>query len=171
MRIELDRLRELGERFSHTYQAGELLQDDQDASLAEPAQVRGQIARRGNEIEVRGELGARVEVACARCLKPVLLPVSAEFDERFTPAVSWRAESQHELTEEDLNLAVFDGEAIDLDELIREEILLAIPGHVLCREDCQGLCPDCGIDRNVGSCQCEPREADSPWEGLENLGL
>jgi uncharacterized protein len=75
------------------------------------------------------------------------------------------------LREEDLNLAVFDGEAIELDDLVREEILLAVPAHVLCRHECQGLCPVCGIDRNQGSCQCETTETDSRWQGLKELQM
>jgi uncharacterized protein len=171
MKIELDRLQELGGRFSHIYQPQELSLDDEDAALAEPADVRGSIKRSGEAVDLRGELRATIEVSCGRCLKPVRIPVNADFEERLIPAVSWSGEPQHELTEDDLNLSVFDGEAIDLDELVREEILLAVPGHVLCREDCQGLCPGCGIDRNLGTCQCETKEIDSRWEELKDFRL
>lgn len=168
MRIELDRLNELGGRFSHVYGVEELRLDD-DVQLTQPTEVRGEIHRHRDEVELRGELKAKVEASCGRCLKPVLLPVNSQFAERFVPAVSWRAEQQHELREEDLNLAVFDGEAIELDDLVREEILLAMPGQILCREDCKGLCPVCGIDRNASSCECEAREVDSRWQGLKEL--
>src|SRR2546429_4286928 len=143
MRIELERLRELGGRFSQVYEVEDLSLDD-DVRLTEPTEVRGLIRRAGNEIELRGQLEARIQTVCGRCLKSVVLPVSSEFLERFVPAVSWLTEEQHELSEEELNLAVFDGEAIDLDDLVREEILLAMPAHVLCGDDCKGLCPTCG---------------------------
>jgi uncharacterized protein len=168
MRIELDRLETDGGKFSQTYEIGELSLDD-EVRLVEPAEVRGRFRREAKEVELRGEVQGKIATACDRCLQPVELLIRSEFRERFVPAVSWRAEQQHELQEEDLNLAVFDGEAIELDDLVREEILLAAPGHVFCREDCQGLCPTCGIDRNRSSCQCETRETDSRWEGLENL--
>lgn len=168
MRIELERLRELGGRFSQVYGVEDLLLDD-DVRLSEPTEVRGRIKRAGNEVEVLGRFEARIETVCGRCLKPVVLPVSSEFSERFVPAVSWRSEEQHELSEEELNVAVFDGQAIDLDEVVREEILLGIPGHVLCADDCKGLCPTCGIDRNLSSCDCEPAHVDSRWEALRNL--
>ena len=171
MRIELDRLEEMCGKFSEAYDVDSLPLDEEDVRLTEPAEVRGRIKRSGEEVELRGELHAKVESLCSRCLKPVELPIHAEFAERFVPAVSWRAEEQHELQEEDLNLAVFDGEAIELDDLVREEILLAMPGHVLCREDCKGLCPICGIDRNVKSCQCEINEIDSRWRKLKELQL
>jgi uncharacterized protein len=170
MRIELDRLEELGGKFSQACEA-ESLPLDQDIRLTEPAEVRGRIKRSGKEVELRGELDAKIEALCSRCLKPVELPIHAEFAERFVPAVSWRAEEQHELQEEDLNLAVFDGEAIELNDLVREEILLAMPGHVLCSEDCKGLCPTCGIDRNAGGCQCKNSGADSRWQKLKDLQM
>src|SRR5262249_12961841 len=125
MRIELDKLHESGGRFSHIYGPGELSLDDDEVALSEPAHVHGTIKRSGEAVDFRGELSAAVEVACGRRLKRVRVPVQAEFAERLVPAVSWAAEPQHELTEEDLNLSIFDGEAVDLDELIREEILLA----------------------------------------------
>jgi uncharacterized protein len=102
-------------------------------------------------------------------LKPVEFPIQKQFREKFVATVNWRDETQHELETEDLNLAVYDGAAIDLDELVREEILLAVPDHVLCSEECKGLCPVCGIDRNVGSCECQSHEVDTRWEALRKL--
>jgi uncharacterized protein len=169
MRIELDRLQELGGKFSHVYQAGELLLNDEDARLTGPAELQGRIKRNGQAVELSGELRTRIEVQCGRCLKSVVVPVSADFEERFVPAISWRTEVQHELTEEDLSVSVFDGETIELDEIAREEILLAVPAHVLCREDCQGLCPNCGADKNVSACECWITEVDSRWLALKDL--
>ena len=169
MRIELDNLAEHGSKFSRVYQPTDLVLDDPDLRLGEPAEVRGRIRRQGGEVELRGELRTTIEVPCARCLKSVRLPVDAGFVERFVPSVSWRAEEQHELQEDELSLAVFDGEAIDLDDVVREEILLAIPDQVLCGESCKGLCPDCGADRNVSECGCESIEIDSRWDQLKDL--
>jgi uncharacterized protein len=169
MRIELENLGKHGGRFSQNYEIGALPLDDLDLRLTEPAEVHGRVIRSGTEVELQGELKTRVAVPCSRCLNPVEVPIQATFAERFVPAVSWRDETQHELQSADLNLAAFDGEAIDLDELVREEIVLAVPDHVLCREECKGLCPVCGIDRNVDSCQCEVKEIDSRWEKLREL--
>jgi len=169
MRIELDRLERPGDKFAQTYEIDSLRLDDSEVRLAGRTEVCGRIQRYGNEVELRGELQTTVEVSCSRCLKPVAVPLDAEFAERFTSEVSWRTEEQHELLEQDLNLAVFDGEAIELDDLIREQILLALPGHVLCSEDCKGLCFQCGTDLNSGVCNCESKEIDSRWEALKDL--
>ncbi len=167
MRIEVESLEKPG-KLSQVYEVDSLSLDE-EVRLLEPVEVHGRARRSGAEVELRGELCTKIEVACSRCLKPVILPIRSEFAERFVSAVTWRAEEQHELREEDLDLAIFDGEAIELDDVVREEILLAVPSHVLCREDCKGLCPICGIDRNIGSCTCENKEIDSRWEGLKEI--
>ena len=169
MRIELDKLAEAGGKFSRTYGVDDLALDDAGLSIRRPVTVHGQLSRGGNEVKLSGELEGQLEVPCARCLKPVELPIDAKFAERFVPVVSWRDEEQHELRSDELDLAVFDGEAIDLNEVVREEIILAAPDHVLCKDDCKGLCPNCGIDRNLEACTCERRDIDSRWEKLREL--
>ena len=155
MRIELDGLEEQGGKFSRVYEVDDLPLDEEEVRLVEPAEIQGHARRVGTEVELRGRVTARLEVTCGRCLNPVEVPISTGFTERFVRAVSWAADEQHELQEEDLNVSVFDGAGIELDDLAREEILLAVPANVLCRDDCRGLCPTCGNDRNQGDCQCE----------------
>jgi uncharacterized protein len=170
MRLELENLAK-DDSFAHVYAADELPLDEQDLRLVEPARVEGRVRRKSEEVQVSGTLTTTIETPCARCLKPVLLPIKVEFSERFVRAVSWRAEEQHELASEDLNLSVFDGESIDLDELVREEIELAAPVQAFCREDCKGLCPVCGVDWNLTACECATQEIDSRWQQLKDLRL
>ncbi|HMH43404.1 MAG TPA: DUF177 domain-containing protein [Pyrinomonadaceae bacterium] len=169
MRIELEKLEESGGRFSRTYEIDQLAFDEYELRLIEVVSVEGRLRRKAEEVELRGKLRTQISVACGRCLKSVELPIDVEFSDRFTPAVSWKDEEQHELNENDLNLAVFDGEAIELDDLVREEIVLALPGHVLCDEACKGLCPTCGGDLNAVSCDCTSKLIDSRWEKLKDL--
>lgn len=168
MRLELEKL-ERGCEFEHVYRPEELSLDERDLRLVEPATVRGRLRRTGQEVAIDGSLQTKVETPCARCLKPVGVSIEAKFSERFVTAVSWGSEEQHELASEDLNLSVFDGEAVDLDLLVREEIVLATPSQVLCREDCKGLCSVCGVDRNLTACDCETRQVDARWEKLRDL--
>ena len=74
-----------------------------------------------------------------------------------------------ELTEAEMSVSVFDGKAIDVDEIVKEQILLAVPTRMLCREDCKGICPECGIDKNTGECQCVTDDIDPRWAALKNL--
>ena len=169
MRIELENLEKKGGNVSREYQADELTFDEPDLRLVEPVRVAGRIRRRNEEVELRGRLATKVAVPCGRCLKSVELPIEVEFTERFTSAVAWANEEQHELQSEDLDLALFDGEGIELDDLVKEEILLAMPGHTLCREECKGLCPTCGTNLNESSCDCGTNQIDSRWEKLKDL--
>ena len=168
MRLELENL-EKDRQFAHTYQPDDLSLEDADLRLIDAVEVRGRVRRNAAELELIGSLKTTLETVCARCLKPVSIPFSADFDERFVTSVSWGADGQHELASEDLNLAVFDGADIDLDQLVREQLLLAKPAQVLCREGCQGLCPVCGADRNTAACKCEAKQVDARWEKLKDL--
>jgi uncharacterized protein len=77
-------------------------------------------------------------------------------DEDAEPAGKEPDEEGAEVSEDDLDVFPFDGEQVDLEPLLREQFVLAIPFAPLCAEDCKGLCPQCGIDRNTSSCTCEP---------------
>ena len=169
MRIEVDRLEEFGDRFSEVCSPEEVQLNDRDARLIKAAELRGEIDRDGQEIELRGRVSTEIEVPCDRCLKNVALPIDTAFDARFVPSVSWGSSLEHELGEDDLKLSVFDGQAIELRDLAREEILLAIPSHVLCREDCKGLCPVCGGDLNTVDCNCGDEQVDPRWSALKDL--
>ena len=171
MRIDLEDLEAAGGKFSQDYAPDQLLFEEAEMQLIEPVEVRVQARLRNGEVELRGGLRTKATAPCGRCLKPVGLPIDVKFAERFVPAVSWRDEQQHELQEEDLNISVFEGQGIELDDLVKEEILLAVPGHVLCGEDCKGLCPVCRINRNSETCGCESKEVDSRWEKLKDLRL
>ena len=167
MRIELDRLQETGDRFAHRYEPEELVLDDEHARLTGPPEVTGRVSRSGHEVRLRGMITARAEVDCDRCLKAVETPVETEFDVTYVPEEDYRASEAAELRGEDLSLSVFDGETIDLDELVREQLLLALPTRALCTEECKGLCPTCGADRNAdAACGCETKEVDPRWAGL-----
>jgi uncharacterized protein len=97
------------------------------------------------------------------------LPIDSTFKLEYVTAEDYQAQQVIELTEDDLDLSLFDGEAIDIDELVTEELMLAIPDHVLCNENCKGMCPVCGVDRNSIRCECETHEVDPRWAGLKKL--
>ncbi|HYW73797.1 MAG TPA: DUF177 domain-containing protein [Pyrinomonadaceae bacterium] len=169
MRIDFENLERGGRGFSWEYAPGDLAFEKQELCLVAPVKVEGRVRRKDEQVELSGKLRAKVAVACGRCLKPVELPIELEFSERFTSAVAWKNEEQHELQPEELDLAVFDGEGIELDDLVREEILLAMPGHTLCQQECQGLCPVCGTDRNLSACDCAGSQIDPRWGKLKDL--
>jgi uncharacterized protein len=169
MRIELVSLEGGKGTFAHTYAPDELVLEDDRVRLLVPPAVSGNIRQKERGVDARGRLTARMLVECDRCLKPVELPVDSKFKLEYVTVEEYRAQQAVELTEEDLDLSVFDGEAIDLDGLVTEELLLAVPDHLLCNENCKGICPVCGKDRNAVDCNCQTKEIDPRWAGLEKL--
>lgn len=169
MRIELENLEGGKGNFAHVYQPDELNPVDERIRLTEPAAVKGTVRRSGNEVLVNGHIDARAQVECDRCLQTVEAPVSADFALEYITGSEYESSDVAELTEAEMSVSVFDGEAIDVDEIVKEQILLAVPTRMLCREDCKGICPQCGIDKNTGECQCVIDEIDPRWAALKNL--
>ena len=169
MRIELENLEGSKGDFAHVYQPDELNPVDERVSLIAPAAVNGKIRLSGNEVFVNGHVETRAQVECDRCLKPVELPVNVDFTLEYISDSDYELSQAVELTEEEMSVSVFDGSAIDVDEIVKEQILLAVPTRVLCREDCKGICPECGADRNTGECNCVTNDIDPRWAALKNL--
>jgi uncharacterized protein len=110
-------------------------------------------------ILVTGPLSGRIDYLCARCLKPFSGDLRVEVTELFA--------GQPEQDSDDY--LIREG-AIDLEPMVRDAVMLAMPFSPLCREDCLGLCERCGGDRNLGECACPP-PVDARWEPLGRLGL
>ena len=171
MQVELASLPETSGRFAHTYEAGELVLNDERVVLANPPTISGRIVRKGGQVVVVGEVEGLVQVECDRCLEPIQISVKSPFKLEYVTKEQYQALPAAELEERDLALSVFDGEVVDIDEIAREQLLLAVPFQALCKEDCKGLCFACGANKNLSSCDCKPAENDSRWSGLENLRL
>ena len=169
MRIELASLESGKGAFAHTYAPDDLVLEDERVKLIEPAEVAGKVRQQGRRAHVSGRVTALVQAECDRCLKLVELPIDSHFKLEYVTGEDYRAQQVVELTDEDLDLTVFDGEAIDIDELVKEELLLAVPDHVLCSEGCKGICAVCGANKNSVECGCEAREIDPRWAGLKKL--
>jgi uncharacterized protein len=176
MRIELVNLEHGRADFAHVYQPDELGSLDQRAgaidervTLVAPAIVKGTVRLAGPEVFVNGHVKTRAAVECDRCLKQVELPVDMDFELEYVTGPIYESTAVAELTDEQMSVSVFDGAAIDVDEIVKEQVLLAVPTRALCQSDCKGICPDCGIDKNTGGCACETKEVDPRWAALKNL--
>jgi len=169
MRIELENLEGGKSDFAHVYKPEDLNPVDERLSLTAPTTVTGKVRRPRNEVFVNGQIDTRVQVECDRCLQPVELPVNADFELEYISDSDYKSGGPVELTEAEMSVSVFDGEAIDVDEIVKEQILLAVPTRMLCREDCKGICPECGIDRNTGECSCTTNDIDPRWAALKGL--
>jgi len=114
---------------------------------------------------VRGRFRARIPQECGRCLESYTAVVEPEVDTRFVPSPSRRGE-EPALGADDLETDVYDKGVLDLTALLETETTLLLPMKPLCREDCHGLCPVCGGNRNLTACRCEVRATDPRWAQL-----
>jgi len=131
-----------------------------------------QLMRTTQGILVTGHLRTVVELTCDRCLEPFTVPVEMDLEEEFRPTVDIGTGASLPVVEEEAGQGTIDDHhTLDLAEVVRQGLLLAIPMHRLCRPDCAGLCPECGQNLNEGPCQCQRRVEDPRWAALKELRL
>jgi uncharacterized protein len=121
-----------------------------------------EVCKSAGNVLVRGRLGASILLVCSRCASEWLEPMSFPFDLVMAPAKPGAEPAELELTEEDFKLLYYRGDVIDLDESLRDEVILQLPDYPLCRADCRGLCQRCGEDLNRGLCACPPAAEVDP---------
>ena len=148
-----------------------------------PAVLRVKLQKTGSGVLLRGATEVAVHTPCRRCLADVHLRIPVSFTLNLVPrpALSEGRDedaSDDEQTERagsfDLDRAdeeLFDGKTIDVDPLVREQVLLALPMHAVCREDCKGLCGTCGQNLNEGQCGCARAQVDPRLAVLKNFKL
>jgi uncharacterized protein len=129
--------------------------------------VHLRVGRDGLDVVVEGEVEATVPQTCGRCLEAFPVAVRAAIDLRFLPRPA-RADSL-ELSTDDFETDFFADDQLDLGAVIETETTLALPMKPLCREDCRGLCPACGGNRNLVACTCPERTPDPRLAVLRDL--
>lgn len=136
------------------------------AQLVEEHHGKRQIVK---DIRVNGDLAGSFEMACARCLEPVTQNVVRKFDLLYRPLGADAGREELSVTAAEAEISYYEGEGLLLEDLLREQVLLAIPLKAICREDCKGLCPHCGKNLNFAQCSCEEPVEDVRWSALKEI--
>ncbi len=121
------------------------------------------------DIRVAGDLSTHVELACARCLEPVARDVTKKFDLLYRPQGSDAGREELSVTAVEAEVGYYQGEGLLLEDVLREQILLALPLRVICKEECKGLCPHCGRNLNFEQCSCAEPLEDPRWAALKDI--
>ena len=126
------------------------------------------VTKTSTTIFIKGEFSAIIDSNCSRCLEDISVPIGGNFAYTLIPA---KAETREdlELTAEELEISHYQGDLIDLTSIICEQIILQIPIKTLCREECRGLCPRCGINLNTSSCNCHIAVVDNRMAVLKKM--
>ncbi len=142
--------------------------EDESVRLVGPVTGKVRFRRTNQGILVDGRIEAPVELACVRCLEPFTSTVSFPLEEEFYPTVDVVTGIFLPETENEMIFPIDQNHQLDLREAIRQNLLLALPMQPLCKEDCAGLCPQCGKNLNEGPCTCQPPE-DERFSTLKDL--
>lgn len=160
-----------------------------DFRVVGSTEVVGTVRReKGTTVILEVRVTSVMEVTCGRCLEPITVPVYADVTTRFVPPADFAKVTAETAAragrptagdsgdsedaeapggEDVLGLAEYRDEGIDLGEVVREQLYLALPMKPLCREDCKGLCPVCGVNRNRETCTCQQEWVDPRMAALK----
>jgi len=119
------------------------------------------------DIRLKGRFAGRFQVPCARCIEPVEIPLTADYDLIYRPADADADSPERSITAPETEIGYYQGDSLVLEDVLREQVLLSLPVKTLCKPDCKGLCPRCGADRNRQPCTCVG--GDPRWEALADL--
>jgi uncharacterized protein len=121
------------------------------------------------DIRLVGHLSTQVELHCARCLEPVEHDVSESFDLLYRPQGVDARRDEASISRAETEIGYYQGEGVLLEDVLKEQILLALPVKQVCSTECKGLCPHCGRNLNVENCDCVPAMSDPRWAALEDI--
>jgi uncharacterized protein len=128
--------------------------------------------REYDHIRVEGQVDLDVNQVCSRCLSNFDAHIRSIFTIFYTKAsAAIQLDEEVELGERELVSAVYEGDEIDVSGEVAEHVLMELPIKPLCREECSGLCPHCGIDLNSGSCSCKEQKSGLAFSALKNFKL
>jgi uncharacterized protein len=121
------------------------------------------------EIRVQGNLQVETEAVCDRCLEAIKLPIQSPFDLVYMPMGDSPAGGEDEIDEAAVEVGFYEGNGLELNDVLREVVLLALPMQIVCSETCKGICPVCGQNRNQRDCNCQTKAVDDRWNSLKSL--
>jgi DUF177 domain-containing protein len=133
-----------------------------------PLRAQGKVELVLGEIRVKGHVAVSIEVDCDRCLEPAWCPIDSDFELYYRPVEEGFGDEKA-IDPGEAEMGFYQGEGIELNDVLNEYVLLALPMQRLCREDCKGICPECGQNRNQKQCGCRAELVDDRWAALKRI--
>ena len=158
-------------RFDETFQAGEIDFSGAQVRQSGPLHATGVaelLANTEGEVRIKGHLDVKMESECDRCLGLAEFPLDVNFDLFYRPNQVVTAD-EVAIDEGEAEIGFYQGDAMELEDILREQIMLLLPMQRVCSETCRGICPICGKNRNEVSCNCRETPADDRWSALRNI--
>jgi len=159
-------------RFDETFPPGEIDFSGAEVVQAGPLHVAGVaelLANTDGEVRIKGHLSVDMKSLCDRCLAEAHFPLDCSFDLFYRPSDSLGAEEEVAIDEGEAEIGFYEGGGMELEDVLREQILLLLPMQRVCSADCKGICAVCGKNRNESACDCRLETADDRWSALRNI--
>ena len=161
-------------RFDETFEPGQIEFASENLEQVSPLHAVGSaelLKNTGGEVRVQGRYTVDFTAPCDRCLVSARHPLDAGFDLFYRPVTTIAREEEIEIDEGEAEIGFYEGGGLELEDILREQILLALPMQRVCSQDCKGICPVCGRNRNQSGCDCHPHGADDRWTALRDLDI
>ena len=163
-------LRKIG--FDQSFEPGQIDFAGEDLEQGSPLLASGSaemLEESGGQVRVKGSYRVEMVAQCDRCLVPVRLPLEAGFDLFYRPVSDLPAEDEVAIDAGEAEIGFYE-DGLELEDVLREQVLLALPMQRVCGPSCKGICPVCGKNRNLAACECKPVPNDR-WSALRGLKL
>jgi len=161
-------------RFDETFAPGKIDFTGEELEQGSPLHVAGvaeYVEESDGQIRLQGSYSVEMAAQCDRCLGRARFPLNAEFDLYYRPASDIAREEEVEIDGGEAEIGFYEGEGLELEDVLQEQVLLALPMQRVCSETCKGICPVCGKNRNEIACACHAEKTDDRWGALRNLEL
>ena len=174
MLLSIQKLEAKKIRFDEKVEPGRLDWSESGVRQVSPLLAKGEaelLEGTDGEVRIKGSLQVAMEADCDRCLGSAQFSVEEPFDLFYQPNSAAEGADEVAINEVEAEIGFYRGAGIELDEVLQEQVLLMLPMHRLCREDCRGLCPVCGKNRNESLCSCHEVPTDDRWQSLKQFQI
>jgi uncharacterized protein len=158
--------------FAETWEANGFDFSDPAVTQRSPLSAEGVaelLPHTGGEVRVKGRIRTEIETECDRCLGHASFPIDASFDLFYRPLASATPEEELAIDEGEAEMGFYELPGLELEDIIREQVLLQLPMQRVCSPACKGICPICGANRNETVCVCQAPSGDDRWKALKDL--
>ncbi len=161
-------------RFDETFEPGQIDFSGEDLTQSSPLQATGSaelLAHSDGELRIQGRYTVEMAAQCDRCLGGARFSLDDRFDLFYRPMSYIAREEEVEIDEGEAEIGFYEDGGLELEDILREQVLLALPMQRVCSDVCKGICPVCGKNRNETECDCRIENSDDRWGALRKLEL
>ena len=172
MLLSINKLEDEKLVFDQSYQPGDIDFSDENVKQSGPLVGVGEaelLPHTGGEVRVKGSVKAVLESECDRCLGTARFDIDAPFDLFYRPNTMANDEEEHLIDEGETEIGFYQLPGLELEDILREQVVLQLPMQHVCKPECLGLCPVCGGNLNETKCGCAPRPGDDRWLALQHI--